>query len=450
MVFGRDVYRRNIGRSGMPGLEPILLIDPEAYVIGPCWRLDRKRQLYNNMFGNKYFRPFARRSLISTTESIKHFLESHTSEMSIDTRLRATSYMRVKETQATFEIEGENDRVSEARKWCTLLRRVKDLPLNNEKGTLSVAKSLFPAESIDYNEWRSSEIFIGRTKTKPTGQFEENIYHIGAKAQDLQTLMAGFFSVMNNCLQFSNGDFSDRHPLLRKNHQAFDHISIIALLSLSFTIIHPLCEGNGRIHRLLIHYLLECFKIVDSWLVPVSIIILHDNLKTGNKDRILRAISEPIMRQTKYRFVDRELKITNDTRLLYECWEGTAAVEYMHSLLGKSIRISIDCALYIQIWDQCLKDLDEAREKLTHSQLKMLIGRYLQSGKVSGHTLKQLQKKNIKESTTLAVSRICERVLSDDPCAFKEPFEPFNLHDLQYTEDTDFVPVGLDLPSQPA
>jgi hypothetical protein len=57
------------------------------------------------------FHPFARRSLLGTTTSVKEALKRRTSELSLDVRRRAASYMRYKETQSIFAIEQEGEKV---------------------------------------------------------------------------------------------------------------------------------------------------------------------------------------------------------------------------------------------------------------------------------------------------------------------------------------------------
>ena len=139
--------------------------------------------------------------------------------------------------------------------------------------------------------------------------------------------MESYYVVMNACIDFSRSSADeDEHALLRNNRDEFDPISVIAILTFSFTLIHPLPDGNGRTHRLLIHYLLEHFNILNSWLVPVSVIILHDNASTGDKDRVFRQISNPLIRRTKYAFVDGTLIVQNKTKIFYESWDATNAV----------------------------------------------------------------------------------------------------------------------------
>jgi hypothetical protein len=83
--------------------------------------------------------------------------------------------------------------------------------------------------------------------------------------------------------------------------------------------------------------------------VPISVIILHDNLHTSAKEKVLKEVSDPIIYYAKYHFNDGKLVIENDTKIFFESWDATNVVEYIYRSLEKSVRLSIDCALYIQI-----------------------------------------------------------------------------------------------------
>jgi hypothetical protein len=253
--------------------------------------------------------------------------------------------------------------------------------------------------------------------------------------------MSGFYETMNTCISYAQSSGTDEHPLLKRNRQAFDPISITAILTISFTLIHPLRDGNGRTHRLMIHYLLEQFDVVDSWLIPVSVIILHDNTRTSANNKVLNEVSDPLVRRTKYRFEDGELLIENATRVFFETWDATGAVEYMFHLMDKATRLSIDCGLYIVVWDSCVRFLATANIRVAHSHLKTVIGRYLQTGKVSKNTVKKLAREGIPEEIIMKIAEICHHHLKNDPVAFKDHFEPFN--------PGDFDEIELNYPSIP-
>ena len=284
------------------------------------------------------------------------------------------------------------------------------------------------------------QIFIGKTKFDKGGRPKELVYHIGARSGDLDTLMAAFYETLNACLKFSAFDSSDLDPVLRKNHQLFDTVAVTAIFTFSFTIIHPLADGNGRTHRLLIHYLLEKFGVVNCWLVPVSVIILNDNLKTGAKDAVLAEVSNPIIARTRYTFTRGGIIVTNDTRMFFESWDATSAVDYFYSLLKKAGRVSIDCGLYLQMWDQCIAAANERNTTLPPSKLKAFIGRYLDSGNVSKHMVKQLKKADISEDVVKTLEDICKVVLSTDTAAFREGFDLSDETEVNNCHGTEIIP----------
>ena len=63
--------------------------------------------------------------------------------------------------------------------------------------------------------------------------------HISANVEDLNSLMNGLLNT-NNLLQDSK----------------YDPVLTAATIAFGFVFIHPLSDGNGRIHRYLIHHIL--------------------------------------------------------------------------------------------------------------------------------------------------------------------------------------------------
>ena len=83
---------------------------------------------------------------------------------------------------------------------------------------------------------RHNEGFIGEHDRETFAPIPD---HISAKAADLKSLMNGLLNT-NNHLQNSS-----YNPVLTATTIAF-----------GFVFIHPLSDGNGRIHRYLIHHIL--------------------------------------------------------------------------------------------------------------------------------------------------------------------------------------------------
>jgi Fic family protein len=71
-----------------------------------------------------------------------------------------------------------------------------------------------------------------------------------------------------------------------------------AIIAFGFVFIRPFEDGNGRLHRFLIHDLLVDDKIVPQGLIiPVSAHMLN-NIK--DYDNVLEKYSRPLMQRVKY------------------------------------------------------------------------------------------------------------------------------------------------------
>lgn len=83
--------------------------------------------------------------------------------------------------------------------------------------------------------------------------------HISANPKDLDSLMGGMIETYALLLN------SEYNPVLTA-----------ALIAFGFVFIHPFEDGNGRIHRYLIHHVLAETGFVPKGLVfPVSAVILE-------------------------------------------------------------------------------------------------------------------------------------------------------------------------------
>lgn len=69
-----------------------------------------------------------------------------------------------------------------------------------------------------------------------------------------------------------------------------------AVLAFAFVYIHPLADGNGRVHRFLINDVLRRDgQVKEPMILPVSSLIAGDSANRRAYDRILDTISRPLM-----------------------------------------------------------------------------------------------------------------------------------------------------------
>ncbi len=73
-----------------------------------------------------------------------------------------------------------------------------------------------------------------------------------------------------------------------------------AVAAFGFVYIHPLADGNGRIHRFLINDVLRRDGVIpDPVILPVSAVITDDVGERRSYDRVLDGVSGPLMQAVR-------------------------------------------------------------------------------------------------------------------------------------------------------
>lgn len=73
-----------------------------------------------------------------------------------------------------------------------------------------------------------------------------------------------------------------------------------AVAAFGFVYIHPLADGNGRVHRFLINDVLRRDDAIpDPVILPVSAVITDDAAERRSYDRILDRVSKPLIQSVR-------------------------------------------------------------------------------------------------------------------------------------------------------
>ena len=149
---------------------------------------------------------------------------------------RTAAFLLLKDSKASFNIEGEKPSPSRARNWGYIIGDAGKQEITQEE-IERLQQIVIGREKLQHMGIRvNHEGFIGEHDTE---DFTPIPVHISAKSSDLPTLIEGLLDT-NRILQES-----DYHPAL-----------IATAIAFGFVYIHPLSDGNGRIHRFLIHHIL--------------------------------------------------------------------------------------------------------------------------------------------------------------------------------------------------
>lgn len=117
-----------------------------------------------------------------------------------------------------------------------------------------------------------------------------------------------------------------------------DAVVSASILSFGFVFIHPFEDGNGRIHRFLIHYALARLKFTPEGIVfPISAAIIRNMVRY---DKTLETFSKPLMEiVTKYTLNDiGEMDVLQDTKDYYRYIDFTPMAEYLYECVDKTIK----------------------------------------------------------------------------------------------------------------
>ena len=142
--------------------------------------------------------------------------------------------------------------------------------------------------------------------------------HISARQQDLAELIDGMIAF-------------DRGPA-----RTSDAVIAAAILAFGFVYIHPFVDGNGRIHRYLIHHVLAGRGFNPAGVVfPVSAAILEkiDAYQTALEDYSKRLL--PVIQWEAT--ADGNVDVRSDTADFYRFFDATPHAEFLYACVRKTI-----------------------------------------------------------------------------------------------------------------
>jgi len=165
-----------------------------------------------------------------------------------------------------------------------------------------------------------------------------------------------------------------------------------AILSFGFVYIHPFTDGNGRVHRYLIHDVLKSrIKTEQDFIIPVSATILQRNKEY---DEVLEKVSKPVMALINYDLDEKDHSITinNDISYLYRYPDFTAHVAFLYKMMEESISEDlIQEVIYIVKYD-AVKKATEKSYDVPNKELNLFIQLALQNnGKIGRKKRKRFE-----------------------------------------------------------
>lgn len=293
------------------------LLESDKYYTNSNTIQVQRQRIYNNLLGNRYFCPIIRRT-ISLKKFEKADLPDRCSKVlsgySPGLLKRALGYLYTKETRSSFEIEHIEPSLTRTDRFIALLQSAGKEDFCKKKKLIEIQNSVVDQRFQDTN-YRLDQNYVGET----VAWKRERIHFVCPKPEDLPDLMDGFI-------------FS--HELMKKSD--LSPVIHAASISYGFVFLHPFEDGNGRIHRFLIHNILSLEGFTPEGVIfPISAVLLKN---PANYDSSLEAFSSKLMPLVEYSIdEDGHMTVRNDTATWYRYIDMTSQAEALFNFIEKTI-----------------------------------------------------------------------------------------------------------------
>lgn len=331
------------GKSDISKKSYIPVID-EKLQFGISGIKSPRHLVLNNLPGTRKFC-----SLIRKTEKIENHLSQNYIELNSkqiagirkDIIQRASAFLLLKDSKASFTIEGESPKSNRAARWSTAIGQAGVNDLTKEELIRLQQLVIENTRFVDMG-FRKKGGFVGE-HDRATGEPLPD--HISARHEDLAELIDGLIYANQMLIK------DDIHAVIAA-----------AMIAFGFVFIHPFEDGNGRIHRYLIHHLLAKKAFTDQGIIfPVSSSILN-NLHDYQK--VLESYSKPLLDFIEWEETsDHNVRVTNQTLDYYRFFDATRQAEFLFDCVEDTIRNIVPQEIkFLVNYDSFKKYMDEEFE----------------------------------------------------------------------------------------
>ena len=314
------------------------LLEPdEYYTITPASRIHRQR-INDNMLGDSRFCPMVRRTdtlrdfeTANLSEKCRRLVSSYPREV----LKRALDWLYTKETKSSFEIERIKPTSTRTDRFVALLQLAEQENFCEKNRLIELHNRIVDAR-FRASDYRLTQNYVGET----VAWQKEKIHFACPKPEDLTDLMEGLTAAHKR--------------MTAGNASAVIHAAAIAY---GFVFLHPFEDGNGRIHRFLIHNVLARRGYTpEGVMFPVSASMLKN---AADYDASLEAFSRPLKPLVEYS-LDEEGRMTvhNDTARWYRFIDMTPQAESLFRFIEQTIDTELAGELAL------LTDYDKTKEAI--------------------------------------------------------------------------------------
>jgi hypothetical protein len=316
------------------------LLDRDEYHTVTPARQVRRQRVNDNLLGDSRFCPTVRR-----TDTLRDFETADlprrcrkvVSTYSPELLKRALGYLYAKETKSSFEIEHIKPTSTRTERFVALLQLAEHEDFCEKTKLIELQNRIVDPRFRD-SDYRLSQNYVGEA----VAWQREKIHFACPKPGDLANLMEGLEAAHKRM------DAGNVYPVI--------HAAAIAY---GFVFLHPFEDGNGRIHRFLIHNILARRGFTpEGVMFPISASMLKN---PADYDASLVAFSRQLMPLVEYS-LDEEGRMTvhNDTAGWYRHIDITPQAEALFRFIDQTIDKELARELaFLANYDETKKAIQE-------------------------------------------------------------------------------------------
>lgn len=295
----------------------------------------RRQKIVDNLLGNRDYCPLIRR-----TDNLAGWMQQDFRQKfdgvvgGVEPSLleRAVQYLYSKETQSSFAIEGETPSPDRARRFVQALRNAGSFDTSSKEAYVQLQKKIVDAR-FALEDWRSVQNYVGSLAP----DYSPIVHFVCPKPADLQSLMDGW---MRSLARIGTGEVNP--------------ICVATVAGFGLVYLHPFEDGNGRVHRFLIHHSLAKLGFTPPGvLFPVSAAMLRNK---APYDQALEYFSGRLQPFIDYKLDESgRMTVQGETAIFYRYPDLSFQSEYLYRVVADTIETDMRMELgFLERYDEAI------------------------------------------------------------------------------------------------
>lgn len=332
------------------------ILDPKQHFAIKGRTVTRHR-IRNNLPGTADFCPLVRR-----TERLTELLGRDLAEearavvrrTAPDLISRAAAFMLLADSKASYVIEGERPPQDRIQRWGQAIGEAGRQPLTAEE-LLRLQRVVIGDPRFTRLGWRTEGGFVGGRDRFSNAPIPD---HVSARPEDLPALLHGLIG------------YAAR---IESEEDGLDPIVAAAALAFGFVFIHPFEDGNGRIHRWLVHHVLARRGFNPPGIIfPISAIFLE---RIERYRAVLEHYSRSRLALTDWETTPAlNVRVLNDTGDLFRFFDATTQAEFLAECVLETVEHLLPREVeYLRRYDQVKEEIT-AFVEMPDNRFDLMIG----------------------------------------------------------------------------